>query len=170
MIRQDISGKQVKIVYLSIGSNLGNRFLNIQKAKFLLLEEGINIIKSSNFYETLSWPNPKNPKFYNVVLKTKTMLSDIKTLNICKQIEKSLGRKKNKRNSPRECDIDIVDYDQMSKKKNIILPHPRMHTRSFVLIPLYEIDRNWRHPITKEHIKSLISSLSSRDISSIKQI
>tara|TARA_A100001234_G_scaffold219085_1_gene229220 strand:- start:659 stop:1171 length:513 start_codon:yes stop_codon:yes gene_type:complete len=170
VIKQDISGKQVKIVYLSIGSNLGNRFLNIEKAKLLLLEEGIKVIKSSNFYETLSWPNPKNPKFYNVVLKTKTSLSDIKTLNICKQIEKSLGRKKNKRNSPRECDIDIVDYDQMSKKKNIILPHPRMHTRSFVLIPLYEIDRNWRHPITKEHIKSLISSLSSRDISSIKQI
>ena len=170
MIKQDISGKQVKIVYLSIGSNLGNRFLNIEKAKFLLLEEGIKVIKSSNFYETLSWPNPKNPKFYNVVLKTKTRLSDIKTLNICKQIEKSLGRKKNKRNSPRECDIDIVDYDQRSKKKNIILPHPRMHTRNFVLIPLYEIDRNWRHPITKEHIKSLIFSLSSRDISSIKQI
>ena len=170
MIKQDISGKQVKIVYLSIGSNLGNRFLNIEKAKFLLLEEGIKVIKSSKFYETLSWPNPKNPKFYNVVLKTKTSLSDIKILNICKQIEKSLGRKKNKRNSPRECDIDIVDYDQRSKKKNIILPHPRMHTRNFVLIPLYEIDRNWRHPITKEHIKSLISSLSSRDISSIKQI
>ena len=110
MIKQDISGKQVKIVYLSIGSNLGNRFLNIEKAKLLLLEEGIKVIKSSNFYETLSWPNPKNPKFYNVVLKTKTSLSDIKTLNICKQIEKSLGRKKNKRNSPRECDIDIVDY------------------------------------------------------------
>ena len=170
MIKQDISEKQVKIVYLSIGSNLGNRFLNIEKAKFLLLEEGIKVIKSSNFYETLSWPNPKNPKFYNIVLKTKTRLSDIKTLNICKQIEKSLGRKKNKRNSPRECDIDIVDYDQMSKKKNIILPHPRMHTRNFVLIPLYEIDRNWRHPITKEHIKSLISSLPGRDISSIKQI
>ena len=170
MIKQDISGKQVRIVYLSIGSNLGNRFLNIEKAKLLLLEEGIKVIKSSNFYETLSWPNPKNPKFYNVVLKTKTRLSDIKTLNICKQIEKSLGRKKNKRNSPRECDIDILDYDQMSKKKNIILPHPRMHTRNFVLIPLYEIDRNWRHPITKEHIKSLISSLSGRDISSIKQI
>ena len=170
MIKQDISGKQVKIVYLSIGSNLGNRFLNIEKAKFLLSEKGINVIKSSNYYETLSWPNPKNPKFYNVVLKTETNLSDKKALNICKQIEKSLGRKKNKRNSPRECDIDIVDYNKRTKKKDISLPHPRMHTRNFVLIPLYEIDRNWRHPITKEHIKSLIFSLSSRDISSIKQI
>ena len=170
MIKQGILEKQVKIVYLSIGSNLGNRFLNIEKAKFLLSEKGINVIKSSNYYETLSWPNPKNPKFYNVVLKTETYLSDKKALDTCKQIEKSLGRKKNKRNSPRECDIDIVDFNKRTKKKDINLPHPRMHTRNFVLIPLYEIDRNWRHPITKEHIKSLIFSLSSRDISSIKQI
>ena len=67
MIKQGISGKQVKIVYLSIGSNLGNRFLNIEKAKFLLSEKGINVIKSSNYYETLSWPNPKNPKYLQTI-------------------------------------------------------------------------------------------------------
>ena len=165
-----MSEKQVKIIYLSIGSNLGNRFLNIEKAKSLLSEERIKIIKSSSYYETFSWPNPKNPKFYNIVLKIMTILTDIRLLKICKQIEKSLGRKKNERNSPRECDIDIIDYDKEIKKTNIYLPHPRMHIRNFVLIPLYEIDKNWTHPITKQHIKSLIFSLSSRDISSIKQI
>ncbi len=165
-----MSEKQVKIIYLSIGSNLGNRFLNIEKAKSLLSEERIKIIKSSSYYETFSWPNPKNPKFYNIVLKIMTILTDIRLLKICKQIEKSLGRKKNERNSPRECDIDIIDYDKEIKKTNIYLPHPRMHIRNFVLIPLYEIDKNWIHPITKQHIKSLIFSLSSRDISSIKQI
>ena len=165
-----MSEKQVKIIYLSIGSNLGNRFLNIEKAKSLLSEERIKIIKSSSYYETLSWPNPKNPRFYNIVLKIMTILTDIKLLKICKQIEKSLGRKKTERNSPRECDIDIIDYNKETKKTNIYLPHPRMHIRNFVLIPLYEIDKNWIHPITKQHIKSLIFSLSSRDISSIKQI
>ncbi len=165
-----MSEKQVKIIYLSIGSNLGNRFLNIEKAKSLLSEERIKIIKSSSYYETLSWPNPKNPRFYNIVLKIMTILTDIKLLKICKQIEKSLGRKKTERNSPRECDIDIIDYNKETKKTNIYLPHPRMHIRNFVLIPLYEIDKNWTHPITKQHIKSLIFSLSNRDISSIKQI
>ena len=165
-----MSEKQVKIIYLSIGSNLGNRFLNIEKAKSLLSEERIKIIKSSSYYETLSWPNPKNPRFYNIVLKIMTILTDIKLLKLCKQIEKSLGRKKTERNSPRECDIDIIDYNKETKKTNIYLPHPRMHIRNFVLIPLYEIDKNWIHPITKQHIKSLIFSLSSRDISSIKQI
>jgi 2-amino-4-hydroxy-6-hydroxymethyldihydropteridine diphosphokinase len=170
VIKQDTSEKRVKIVYLSVGSNLGNRFLNIEKAKYLLTEKGVTIIESSRYYETLSWPNPKNPKFYNIMLKTQTKHSYLDVLNICKQIEKTLGRKKTKRNSPRECDIDIVDYNKVIKQKNINLPHPRMHTRNFVLIPLYEIDRNWTHPITKEHIKSLIFSLPRRDITSIKQI
>ena len=170
MIKQDTLEKQVKIAYLSIGSNLGNRFLNIEKAKSLLLDEGIRIVKSSSYYETLSWPNPKNPKFYNIVLKTKTRLSETKILKICKQIEKLLGRKKNQRNSPRECDIDIIDYNGKTQKIDICLPHPRMHTRNFVLIPMYEIDKSWIHPITQEHIKTLIFSLSNRDIRSIKQI
>ncbi len=170
MIKQDTLEKQVKIVYLNIGSNLGNRFLNIEKAKFLLFVEGIKIIKISSYYETLSWPNPKNPKFYNIALKIETKLTEIKLLKICKQIEKLLGRKKNQKNSPRECDIDIIDYNGEIKKRDIFLPHPRMNTRNFVLIPMYEIDNNWIHPITKEHIKSLIFSLSNRDIRSIKKI
>ena len=144
--------------------------MNIERAKFLLFKKGIRIVKSSSYHETLSWPDSTNPKFYNIVLKTFTKFTDKKILNICKKIEKILGRKKAKRNSPRVCDIDIVDYDKKIKKKGINLPHPRMHNRNFVLVPLYEIDKNWRHPITKEHIKSLIFSLSSRDISSIKKI
>ena len=170
MIKQDILEKRVKIVYLSIGSNLGNRFLNIEKAKSLLLDEGIKIVKSSNYYETLSWPNPENPKFYNIALKIKTRLTELEMLKTCKQIEKLLGRKKCQRNSPRECDIDIIDYNGKIQKININLPHPRMHNRNFVLIPMYEIDKSWIHPVTKEHIKSLIFSLSDRDIRSIKQI
>ncbi len=170
MIRQDISGKQAKIVYLSIGSNLGNRFCNIEKAKFELSNKGIFILKSSCYYETLSWPDPKKPKFYNIVLKVKTLLDVKNLLYICKEIEKSLGRKKAIINSPRECDIDIIDYNKELSKKVINLPHPRMHRRNFVLIPLYEVDRDWKHPVTKQHIKTLIFLLSNSDISSIKQI
>ena len=84
-------------------------------------------------------------------------------------MKKDLGRKKNQKNSPRECDIDIIDYNN-KKKENIILPHPRMHKRNFVFFPLFEINKDWKHPILKHHIKKLISSLSNRDIRSIKQI
>ena len=170
MIRQDILEKQAKIVYLGIGSNLGNRFKNIEKAKINLTENQVTIIKSSSYYETLAWPNINDPKFLNIVLKVKTNIDVINLLNICKKIEKSLGRRNTLKNSPRKCDIDIIDYDKTNNViKDINLPHPRMHKRNFVLIPLFEINRNWIHPKSKQHIKSLIFSLSNSDITSIKQ-
>ena len=91
-------------------------------------------------------------------------------LNIFKKIELQLGRKNNIRNSPRECDIDIIDYKNKVFKGNIILPHKRMHKRNFVLFPFYELNKNWIHPIFKISIKKLIFSLPIKDIRSIKQI
>ena len=170
MTSQDILENQAKSIYLAIGSNLGNRFENIEKAKFKLSQNNIIILKSSSYYETLSWPNPKNPKFLNVVLNVKTSLKPSKLLNKCKEIEIDLGRKKMKRNAPRQCDIDLIDYLNKKISGKITLPHPRMHLRNFVLLPLFEINKNWKHPISKQHIKYLIFSLSNRDIRSIKQI
>ena len=170
MIKQDILESQARLAYLGIGSNLGNRKSNIEKATLKLLEENIDIVKSSSFYQTSSWPDPKNPKFLNIVLKVKTHFSPIKLLKICKKIELSLGRKDSPKNSPRECDIDILDYESKTIKKGIKLPHPRMHRRNFVLFPLYELDKNWSHPVTKQNIKNLIFGLKNKDISSIKQI
>ena len=161
---------RVKSIYLGVGSNLGNKKKYIEQAKFKLLQNDIKIIKTSSFYESLSWPNPDNPKFLNIVLEVVTDLSPIKLLNICKKIEIDLGRKKMKKNSPRECDIDLIDYLNIKISRKIILPHPRMHLRNFVLLPLFEIDKNWIHPISKQHIKNLIFSLPNRDIRSIKQI
>ena len=158
------------MIYLGIGSNLGNKKENIEKAKFEIIQHGIKIQQSSNYYESLSWPNIKNPKFLNIVLKVSTSLTPLKLIKICKDIEKSLGRKKTIRNSPRVCDIDILDYKKKKNNKEIILPHPRLHQRNFVLLPLFELNKNWKHPVSKCHIKTLILSLSNKDIRSIKQI
>ena len=158
------------MIYLGIGSNLGNRRNNIEKAKYRLIENEIKIFQTSNYYESLSWPNIKDPKFLNIVIKISTNLSPFRLIRICKKIEKSLGRKKAPKNSPRICDIDILDYKKKCLTTNIILPHPRLHMRNFVLMPLFEIDKNWKHPASKKHIKTLILSLSNRDIRSIKQI
>ena len=170
MINQDISENLAKHIYLGIGSNLGNRKKNIEQAKFRLIENNVKIIQSSSLYESLSWPDPKKPKFLNIVLKVFTNLSSIKLLNLCKEIEISLGRKKSIKNSPRECDIDIIDYKSKIMNDQISLPHPLMHNRNFVLLPLFELNRAWTHPVTKHHIKKLILSLSDSDIRSIKQI
>tara|TARA_B100000524_G_scaffold340913_1_gene234481 strand:- start:313 stop:789 length:477 start_codon:yes stop_codon:yes gene_type:complete len=158
------------MIYIGIGSNLGNRINYIEKAKYYLHINGINIIKSSRYYETLSWPDIRKPKFINIVIQTDTRFSPKRYLKIFKHIEKKLGRKKGKKNDPRTCDIDIISYDQKISINSINLPHKRMHKRNFVLIPLYEIDKNWFHPKLKNTIKSLIFSLPIKDIRSIKQI
>ena len=170
MIRQDIYENQANKVFLAIGSNLGDRFRNIELAKIMLSDNRIKILKSSSFYETLSWPNIKNPKFLNVVLEIETNLRPLSLLDLCKKIEKFLGRKKSKKNSPRVCDIDILDYAKRNENNGINLPHPRLHQRNFVLIPLFEISKKWTHPKSKDHIKTLILKLSKKDITSIKQI
>tara|TARA_B100000989_G_C19313814_1_gene373720 strand:- start:43 stop:555 length:513 start_codon:yes stop_codon:yes gene_type:complete len=170
VIKQDILENQVRSIYLGIGSNLGDKKKNIEKAKFELSENNIKILQSSNYYESISWPNPKNPKFLNIVIEIKTYLKPLELLDVCKKIEKHLGRKKSVRNSPRTCDIDILDYNNKSLSNDITLPHPRMHKRNFVLFPLFEVNKDWVHPVSKNHIKRLIFSLTNRDIRSIRQI
>ena len=158
------------MIYIGIGSNLGNKINNIEKAKHYLIMNNVNIIKSSGYYETLSWPNPKKPKFYNIILQSDTKFSPKKLLNIFKSIEKKLGRKTKPKNSPRECDIDLIAYKNKVFKGDISIPHSRMHLRNFVLIPLYELNKNWFHPVLNISIKNLIFSLSIEDIRSIKKI
>ena len=170
MIKQDILENQVNSIYLGIGSNLGNKKINIEKAKYELILNGIKISQSSSYFESLSWPNPNNPKFLNIVLKVITNLDPLNLLNKCKEIENKIGRKKSSKNSPRVCDIDILDYNKRKMSYKMTLPHPRMHSRNFVLLPLFEINKHWIHPITKQHIKRLLLLLPNRDIRSIKQI
>ena len=166
--------KQAKIAFLSIGTNLGNKKKNIESVKFKLKKNNIKIIKSSKNYETLSWPNKKNPKFLNTVLKIKTQLSPKDLMKKCLHIEKELGRIRNKKNEPRTCDIDIIDYDKKiiknTKNQALITPHPKMHKRNFVLLPLFEITKTWIHPIKKVSIKELVNSLKTKDFKTIKLI
>ena len=166
--------KQAKIAYLSIGSNLGDKKRNIELAKLILKKNNISIIKSSKNYETLSWPNKKNPKFINIVLKIKTNLNPMDLMEKCLFIEKQMGRLRTKKNAPRIIDIDIIDYDKRKisvfKKCNLVIPHPKMHQRNFVLLPLFEIAKNWYHPIKKLTINKLIYSLKNNQLISIKII
>ena len=170
MTKLDTSENQVNTIYLGIGSNLGNRISNIEKAKSLLIKNNITLISVSSYFETPSWPDPNKPKFINVVIKANSTLKPIELLKLCKFIEVKLGRKKNIKNSPRECDIDIIDFNSLVLKGNLNLPHKMMHKRNFVLFPLFEIEKKWVHPIIKKNIKQLIYLLPNNDIRSIKQI
>jgi len=112
VIKRDISENQAKTVYLGIGSNLGTRKTNIESAKLKLQNHQIKIIKCSSNYESESWPDPNNPKYINIILKIKTSIKPLELLRICNLIEIDLGRKRLKKNAPRTCDIDIIDYDK----------------------------------------------------------
>jgi len=171
--KQGTSENQASQVYLAIGSNLGNKNKNIEVTKFELEKYRIKIIKSSSSYISESWPDNLLPNYINVILKIETTLAPLKLLKVCNFIELKLGRVRTKKNSPRTCDIDIIDYDNIILKRpdnELILPHPRMSKRNFVLVPLFEIDKSWKHPQTKLNIVKLINSLPIKDLRSIKQI
>ena len=152
---------------------MGDRIVNIEKTKNLILFNRINILKSSSFYETSSWPNTKLPKYLNIVLKISTSLSLPNLFLNLKNIEKLIGRIPGPKNSPRVCDIDIIDYNQKNyslKIKNdfLIVPHSRMSVRNFVLLPLFEICNDWKHPNTRQKITELMSKLPLSSITGIK--
>ena len=175
MTKQDISENLANTAFLGIGSNIGNKKRNIEKTKFLLQKNSIKIVKISNIYETYSWPDKDQPKFYNIVIKVITNLKPVNLFYIVKNIEKKLGRKKALINEPRTCDIDILDYKGKIYKldannNKLIIPHPRLQDRNFVLFPLFEIQKNWKHPIKKTKIKDLIKKLDDFALYSIKQI
>jgi 2-amino-4-hydroxy-6-hydroxymethyldihydropteridine diphosphokinase len=170
---QDISENLAKLVYLAIGSNLGNKIRNIEITKFELERYKIKILKSSSNYMSESWPDFSMPNYINVIIKIKTSLEPLELLKICNLIELKLGRVRSKKNAPRTCDIDIIDYDKKilnQKNRQLILPHPRMNKRNFVLLPLFEVDKSWKHPKSKINIVNLINSLPVRDLRSIKKI
>ena len=169
-----MSEKQAKIAFLSIGSNLGDKKKNIEFVKFKLEKNKIKIVDFSNDYETLSWPNQKEPKFINIVIKIRTVFSPFELIKRWLEIENELGRIRKKKNDPRTCDIDIIDYDQKVirdiNKQKLTLPHPKMHIRNFVLLPFFEIAKAWIHPIKKIGIKELVNSLKTKDLRAIKLI
>ncbi len=167
-IKQDTLENHPKPVYLAIGSNLGNKVININKACYLL-SKYCSILNISNFYETNSWPNVKLPKYLNIVLKCYTPLNAIILLKKLKKIERKLGRKNEIRNYPRKCDIDIIDFKRICyNKEGLIIPHQRLTNRNFVLFPLFEIEKTWKHPKTNISIEKLLANLDAKSMISIK--
>ncbi len=153
------------MIHINIGSNLdskyGTKFKNISIAINLLIGLKLKIKKISNFYETPSYPNKKLPKFANIGLLAEYNFSYTKLIKEISFIEKKIGRVKSKKNDPRVCDIDIIDFNGLIKVNKLLkLPHPRSHSRNFVLYPIKEIDPKWIHPIFKKNVDFLINQLS----------
>lgn len=159
--------KNPATVYLALGSNLGERLDNLNQALHFLSEE-VSISSHSAVYETPPWGVANQPRFLNQVVKGKTALTPHRLLDFIKAIEKKMGRAETYRYGPRKIDIDILLYGRrIVDTHRLLVPHPRMHERAFVLIPLADIAPNLVIP---DQILSVSEMLKGLDQSGIIKI
>ena len=153
------------MIYIGIGSNLNGKnnetpLQNCKKALEVIKKE-LNISKLSSWYKSEPVPVSNQPWFVNAVIEISTNKPPLDLLNFILNIEQNFGRIREKKNEARIIDLDIIDYKKkiIYKKNELITPHPRMHKRSFVLLPLNELNPKWVHPIKKKGIQELINNI-----------
>ena len=145
------------IVYLALGSNLGNRLANLKQAVAALSPQ-MEVKAKSHVYETPPWGYEDQPKFLNQVVKVKTYLEPEPLLKHIKRLEVTLGRKASFPNGPRLIDIDILFYDDLIlNTASLAIPHPRLHERGFVLLPLMDIDPDLVHPANQKSVREMVA-------------
>ena len=144
--------------YLSLGSNLGNRFEMISKAISLLNSLAGKVETVSSFFESAPWGNTDQPGFINTALLLNTKFSAEELMTIILSIEKGLGRERNKKWEPRTIDIDIIYFNhEIVTTENLTIPHPYMHQRKFVLMPMVEIAFDLIHPVFEKNSYELLN-------------
>jgi len=152
----------MSIVYISIGSNLGDREESCRQAIKLIEKNGIAVRKQSRMYETEPWGIKDQPKFINMAIEVETDKKAEELLRVLKEIEKEIGRTETIKWGPRVIDLDILFYDDLIlKTQDLEIPHPLMHERAFVLKPLYEIAPDKKHPVTEKTVKEMLKNLSA---------
>ena len=136
------------IYVLGLGSNLGRRAANLARARRLLERSGVVVLRASSIYETEPADNPDQPWFLNQVLEVRSDLEPPGLLDLAKSIEAGMKRVPRPDKGPRTIDIDILlAGDLVLETPRLVIPHPRLHLRNFVLAPLAEIVPGWRHPV-----------------------
>ena len=155
----NLSGFEAVDVYLGLGSNMGNRQENLETT-LDLLRHRVNLVLVSPTYDTEPVGNPDQPRFLNLTCQIKTRLSPLELLMLTKGIESKLGRMPGPPDSPRPMDIDILFYgDQVIETSRLTIPHPRLHERGFVLVPLADIAPDLVHPVSGKSIQELLAAL-----------
>ena len=146
-------------VYLGLGSNMGNRRANLDKALDLLSQRA-DVLEVSSTYDTEPLGNPDQPRFLNLVGKVRTRLAPLGLLTLTKGIESKLGRRPSSRNAPRPIDIDILFFgDLVMATPKLVIPHPRLVERAFVMVPLAELAPELVHPASGKTVRVMLEAL-----------
>jgi 2-amino-4-hydroxy-6-hydroxymethyldihydropteridine diphosphokinase len=152
-------------IYLALGTNIGDRLANLGAA-LAAFAAIIDVKAQSAIYETEPWGYTDQPAFLNMVVEGRTGLSPLELLIRLKQMELTLGRTPTFRNGPRLIDLDILFYDDLVlDTPPLVIPHPRLHERAFVLVPLAEITPELVHPVLGRTVSRLVEKVDSRGVS-----
>jgi 2-amino-4-hydroxy-6-hydroxymethyldihydropteridine diphosphokinase len=153
----------MSIVYIGIGSNLGDREKNCSRSIELLEKNGIVVRQRSSLYETIPWGVREQPLFLNMVIEAETELKPRELLEVLKNVEIEVGREKSSRWGPRAIDLDILLYDDITlNEETLTVPHPYLHERDFVLIPFCEIAPDVKHPLLQLTMRELLQTLRNK--------
>lgn len=159
-VRRDGSG-EVR-TFLGLGANLGDRVAALAEAARRLRGPDLRVLRGSRVYESPPWGRTEQPPFLNQVIEVETSLSPGALLQRCHEVERALGRVRAERWGPRTIDIDVLLYDDLQvQTPDLVVPHPEMRRRAFVLVPLAEIAPGLRLP-TGETVEALLERLPDR--------
>ena len=157
-------------IYLLLGSNLGNSLTQLNKAIDRIEFKIGSVIRKSSIYKTKAWGKTDQPDFLNQVVMADTLLAAEQTMQTILEIESKMGRVRTIKNAPRIIDIDILYFNkQVINKTNLIIPHPALQLRRFVLIPLNQLSPNFKHPVlNKSNHQLLLKCPDKLDVKKIK--
>lgn len=158
-------------IFLSLGSNINNPKANLDKTiKILSAHQSVNICKTSKYYRTAPVDYLHQPEFINCAVWIKSALNIHKFYKLIKKIEKEMGTQKEFKNGPRVIDIDIIFYsDQVIMTSDLKIPHPKMHERKFVLVPLEELKPDFIHPELRLTVKELLENLPHNPLQYVEE-
>jgi 2-amino-4-hydroxy-6-hydroxymethyldihydropteridine diphosphokinase len=160
------------MIFIGLGGNLpgahGDAAATLRAALDDMRRQGVTVKSVSPFYRSAPVPASDQPWFVNAVADIATPLPPEDVLRLLLDIEKKFGRTRAEKNAARVLDLDLLDYAGMAlRMENLVLPHPLMHRRAFVLLPLRDIAPAWAHPVTREKLDALIAALPVQAIEKI---
>lgn len=152
-----------KTAFIGVGSNLGDRKKIIENARRILLQShGIRFLRSAPLYETEPVGGPPQALYLNTVWEVETSLEAKALLQRLLQVEFELGRNRKERNEPRAIDLDLLFFDdEVIEEPDLIVPHPRLHERWFVLKPLWDLRADFVHPVFKKSVCELLDQVNA---------